>query len=132
MKRLAGKILGLSGAVALLLFVSALSQALPASAADPVNVRTFPDVPGVNGSSTSIAQLGPTVQSRLLLISQTAPESVTMDGGLSTPAMVTLFRLATNRRYYIQVSGDYCKNKTGGDVFVADGAPVDPGLSCTD
>lgn len=130
MKRLVGKILGLSGAVALILFVGALSQTLPAAAAGPVNVRTFPEVLGVNGSSMSIAQIGATLPARLLLVSQSAPESVLNIGGSSTPAMVTMFRLASNRRFYLQVSGDYCKNKTGGDVFVPDGAPVDPGLTC--
>lgn len=32
--------------------------------------------------------------------------------------------------FYQQVAGMYCNDKTGGDVFVPTGAPVDPGLKC--
>jgi hypothetical protein len=31
---------------------------------------------------------------------------------------------------YQQVAGMYCNDKTGGDVFVPTGAPIDPGLKC--
>jgi hypothetical protein len=32
--------------------------------------------------------------------------------------------------FYQQVAGQYCSDKTGGQIFVPTGAPIDPGLKC--
>jgi hypothetical protein len=121
---------GLAVAAALILLVGALAPAQPASAAPPVNARTYPVVRGVDGSAMSVTELNLSVQDKLQVVSELAPAVVTVEGGVTTPAMVTEYRLARNGRNYIQISGRYCKNKSGGDVFKADGAPVEAGLTC--
>jgi hypothetical protein len=42
----------------------------------------------------------------------------------------TIGNTYTQNVIYQQVAGMYCNDKTGGDVFVPTGAPVDPGLKC--
>jgi hypothetical protein len=91
----------------------------------PRNAHHFPLVPGVNGSTSSINDMNIDLGDKIQMVENEAPVTAALaDMG------ITEYRLSRNNRNYVQISGRYCKNKTGGDVFVADGAPIDPGLNC--
>lgn len=130
MKLLGRRTFGLVGAIAVALAVGASTQALPASATAPVNAHNYPDVLGINGSAASVHDMQPSTGTRLEVVGGLAPEDLSTQGGASNPMTVTEWRVAENGRKYVQIKGHYCTNKSGGDVFVADGAPVDSGLTC--
>ena len=128
MKRSRGAVLALAVALALSLGAGMIAWPAPASAAGPITGH-FQPVAGVNGGSMSIYQMNLGLPDQIAEISVLAP-AVTSQAEAST-RQVTEWRVARMGRDYVQISGRYCKNKTGGDVFVADGAPVDAGLSCS-
>ena len=130
MKFLRGTTLGLAGAAALFLSVGALARVVPASAAPPIDPTTHSRVPGVDGSQMSESQMNLSMDDAVRVMSQLAPATMTMQGGSSTSGMVAAFRIENSRRHYVQISGQYCTNKSGGHVFIADGASVEQGLTC--
>jgi hypothetical protein len=146
------RVVALIGGVALALSLGALARALPASAQSPPQGATsFPFVPGVNGSLGSIAQINlstcgstfcPTttvfqfpsavLASSMASFSETPVTSTTPSSSLAVVTSTTV-GVPSNIRMnviYAQVSGSYCKDKTGGEVFHADGAPVEAGMKC--
>jgi hypothetical protein len=127
MRLLNVRILGLAGAAALLLSFGTLMQARPVAAAGPVNAHNYPHVLGVDGAGSSIHGMHISINERARLVGMTAPAVVAASG--TGPESPTMLRLAKRNRNWVQVSGTYCKDKSGGDVFVAGGLSA-AGLSC--
>ena len=109
------------------LSVAAFSHVGVVSAAGPpTNAHQYPKVPGVDGSQGSIVSLDLDLGDRLQMAEKMAPVTL----AVPTAMLITEHRQAINNRHWVQISGQYCKNKSGGDVFRADGAPVEAGLTC--
>jgi hypothetical protein len=114
------------GAAALTLSLVSFGNVSSVSAAGPPrNAHNYPRVLGVNGSEGAIVDMNIDMGDRLLMVSEMAPATAAQ-----ADVTVTEYRLAKNNRLWVQISGKYCKNKTGGDVFLADGAPMEAGLTC--
>jgi hypothetical protein len=145
--KLPGKrVFGVVAVMAITVSIGAFLHSPPVEANGPPSGQeaTFPFVAGVNGSMGSIAQMeglsgGFIPQSFMMsgaplnnvMVSATptiAGTEIMTSGG----AFMTNMNLgsALVGRFYGQVSGRYCKDKTNGDVFIADGAPIEPGLAC--
>jgi hypothetical protein len=120
------KAVGLAFAALLLFALLGLVSASPALASAPGIYRNFGPVAGVDGSGMSIDQMNLGTPDMLGEIAILAPAVVSDPSS----ALVTAWRVERMGRNYVQISGKYCKNKTGGDVFVADGAPIAAGLTC--
>ena len=126
MAGLKGRIVALAAAVALLLSFGAFA-ATPTHAAGPSNQFQYPQVMGVNGSDMSSVQMHLNNSQRLELIEERVPWT---EDGTSAEAVAS-WRYDGANRDYAQVEGRYCKNKSGGDVFMATGAPADSALTCS-
>src|SRR6476659_2147290 len=122
-------------AAAFTLSLAAFGQATTVSAAGPPtfsvagpprNAHHYPLVPGVNGSSSSIDSMNIDLGDKIQMVINLAPVTAAQ-----ADMSVTEYRLAKINRNYVQISGRYCHNKTGGDVFLADGAPMEAGLTCS-
>jgi hypothetical protein len=127
MRLLDTRLLGLAGALALLLSLGTLVQTRPAFAAPPVNARNYPHVIGVDGSAGSIREMNVSVNTRAEIIAMTAPAVVEASG--IAPTSITVRRIEKVRRAYVQVNGMYCQDKSHADIFVPDGASS-AGLTC--
>jgi hypothetical protein len=116
----------LAAALALFVSVGAFAFTLPASASGPINQWHYPVVLGVNGSTQSIHEMDLGTMQRFQVIEEKVPWVTSSLDTASTAA----WRYAESGRQYVGISGQYCKNKTGGDVFIATGAPMEDGLTC--
>jgi hypothetical protein len=117
--------------LALVLVLGGLAQTSPTSAAGPstkppTNAFNYPNVMGVSGSSGAIESLGLNTSQVFRINSQNEPW-LTASGVAGVSAYWTF---AAIHNIYAQVSGQYCKDKSGGDVFVNAGAPAANGLTC--
>ena len=113
-------------ATAFTLSLAAFGQVTTVSAAGPpTNAHRYPRVLGVNGSSTSIDNMSVDLGDKIQMVMNQAPVTAAQ-----ADMTITEHRLSFNNRNYVQISGRYCHNKTGGDVFLADGAPMEAGLTC--
>ena len=81
---------------------------------------------GVDGSTQSIHEMNLSAAQRFQVITEKVPWLASSGDAAATAA----WRYASSGRDYVGISGQYCKNKSGGDVFVATGAPVEDGLTC--
>jgi hypothetical protein len=125
-KIITGRTFALVAALALFASLGAFAGAQPASASGPINQFQYPRVVGVNGTAGSISEMNLSADQRFQVVEEKLPW-VTMS---SDTVSVASWRYDSSRREYIGISGQYCKNKTGGDVFIATGAPAEAGLTC--
>jgi len=117
------RLVALAAAVALFLSIGAFAHT--ASANGPRNQFTYPKVMGVNGSDSSSVEMNLSAEQRFQIQLERVPW-IAATGEQSN----AFWRYDITGRDYTGVSGQYCKNKSGGDVFVANGAPADDSLTC--
>jgi len=116
-------LVALAAAVALFLSIGAFAHS--ASANGPRNQFTYPMVMGVNGSDASSVDLNLNAEQRFHIQMERVPW-ISATGEASN----AFWRYDISNRHYVGIEGQYCKNKSGGDVFVAAGAPADDSLTC--
>jgi hypothetical protein len=125
-KLLNRRIFALAAVAALFVLAGTFAGALPASANGPRNQFQYPMVMGVNGSSMSSEEMGLTPEQLFFNNMQRVPWVMASPEAYA----VAFWRWEPLDRDYAAISGQYCKNKSGNDVFMATGAPADPSLTC--